>query len=167
MAIMMVHANRLSARSIQQVRELEAERTRPRVSVGLEFHRGSAIAVARNTGLRSALDVVATLEPDISKRTPKGLEPVSLLHDTMPCLAPGQVLEELVGPSEELISRCGSVTFSGQLQYRDSQDTEYTEALSIDLSRVAAVQNASSYSIAERISDVAEELKKLAARTPR
>lgn len=167
MAALMARSNRLASQNIQQVKELESSRTRPYVHVGLERRRQAIVAVVRNTGFRAALHVQISVEPTPQKQGLKGLQPLALCSNTVSLLAPGQSLEEVIGAYAEFLNRYKQSVVEGEVVYTDSQETRFSDVFSIDLALVATDTTLEPHPIADSLAQIAEEIRKLAARNER
>ncbi len=140
-ALIMMHANRLSSRNIDTMRHLEQQRNRPYVLfdlLSLHFHIHAKLA---NLGATPAYNVRVTITPSLkavvgTSGIPNPSErevPAGILDHPIALLAPKREITSALAYFKSFEERFPEMRFTGSVQYCDSDGRKYDEPFTIDL----------------------------------
>ena len=157
-------SNRLHAKNIDMLLELEKRRNRPVVILRFEqLHQHLVSVVLVNIGKSVAFDINVDINP--LPRYQDSEDPAaSFLHKETLSLAPGAELRALVGYVSNIKELHPDLTYRGEVSYQSQNGTEHNEPFRIDLNdHLAGTQliRRTVHDVAKRLEAIEDQLKKL------
>lgn len=148
----------------QAVRAMNAQVSamiRPYVHFDLSPHGPTINAVLRNSGQSAAKDVVVRIKPEFEGSSAEKERPIKLTSQTITWLPPGKMIEEFVCTFQQMEEKNPSMTYEGEITYRDQTGNEYHETFVIDYSLRKGLQYLGRPEAALELERIRKELERI------
>lgn len=132
MAILMYKSNKLMAKSVDQVRELEIERSRPYVVFDFMIERNCVYATLKNIGVTPAYDVVTLVTPSLTSIDRNNLE-LGFVKNSISFLAPSRELKDFIAVGHRFFDDYKEARFEFSIKYKGKLGNIYTETGVLDI----------------------------------
>lgn len=126
--VIMMKANRIAAESIDTIKRLDEERTRPSVFFQLSTKLVGAMNVfaeIQNLGLRTAYNIKIEIEPKL-ERDNNSHKAIGIIEDGIASLPPNAKFSTFVGLSASLRQQ-QKLHFTGTVTYQDQEGKVFSE----------------------------------------
>ena len=159
-AWLMLNANRLSNKSIQQTNKLEQQRVRPHLVFDFEISQSCIVATLSNLGATPARNISVKISPELFDITQKGKRQSGITRSKIKFLAPKAEISDFIAVGHQFYKQYEDPNFSGILIYEDYASNSYEEKFEIDLGYLKELIYINNPSTPKEIEKLRKELEK-------
>lgn len=161
MALIMIRANSLAARSLQNAKDLEQDRIRPYLIFDIITDESLLVfAELRNEGLTSAKNVQLKISPEPKTEQRNGI-PCTFIGNTLSFISPGRRLRDFIAVGHHFFAINQNPKFTYNISYEDLSGKTYSEQVIIDLTYLATIQTITPKAVQKEIEQVHREIRDL------
>jgi hypothetical protein len=120
------------SKSIEQVKEIESDRSRPYIIFDVIVEKMIVFAILRNEGVTSAKKVKVRIEPDLPNEDRNKI-PFALVNREISLITPGRELKDYIATAVAFFKEGKNLEFKYEISYESAQGNRYNERGSLDL----------------------------------
>lgn len=160
MAWFMYQANKLMGKSIEQVKTLELDKTRPYLVIDMISDRNCIFLTLNNVGQTSAYKVKLTMSPELESTNRNKIN-FALTNQTIGQVTPGRSLRDFIDVGHLFFKRYNPAIFAYTLEYEGKLGTIYTESGNLDLQFNRDLVDISSPDVGKEIAKIANNTQEI------